>query len=82
MSSLFLGASLGAYSEGANLRSYFCSLPIRYELILPVSHRTRTHPSVPTSFITVPSPGGGPSCRRENTLLYSRESLSKNKDVR
>jgi len=37
------------------------SLPIRYEFVLPVSHWTRIQPSSPSSPITVPVLGKGPS---------------------
>lgn len=49
----------------ANFKSYLSSLPIRYEFVEPLSHWTRIHPSSPKSPITLPSPGGGPSCREK-----------------
>lgn len=56
-SSIFV---FGISSDGANDKSNLSSLPIRYELTDPVSQRTLTQPSLPTSLMTVPSPGGGP----------------------
>ena len=53
--------ALGCISDGARLRSYLSSLLMRYELTDPVSHLTRIQPSLPSSLITVPSLGEGPS---------------------
>ena len=47
----------------ASLRSYFPSLPILYEFVEPLSHWTRIQPSSPSSPITRPSDGAGPSWR-------------------
>ena len=55
----------------ASFRSYFPSLPMRYELVLPVSHWIRTQPSSPSSPITRPSLGGGPSCEKQRAALFT-----------
>lgn len=57
-------SSVGGWAAGggsASLRSYFPSLPILYELVLLVSHWTLIHPSSPSSPMTLPRPGAGPS---------------------
>lgn len=53
--------------SSTSLRSYFPSFPILYELVLPVSHWTLIQPSSPSSPITRPRPGGGPSWKSKNT---------------
>jgi len=61
-------------STSASFRSYLPSLPIRYELVLPVSHWTRIQPSSPSSPITVPMLGNGPSYvtqRPTNQSIYA-----------